>query len=233
MSKVLFNLLFVCGFAIIWGGYFLVIPPENRSAVSLINTGIITVIYLSYWFKYSSIFPSRGDSGAFLAGAGVYWYAQGFYVFISVLFMIAGWYFKWNFRVQLLLAVIAFFIFAVYIASAVFAVEHISRCSPRDDLLIKDVREIQRTIALVSAISLSLGSDWQEVKKRIQILEEELTYITGINNPEVSKIDEEILYKLNFLKNAVSDVQNIEMTQKIINDIHALIHQRKTLKNIG
>ena len=80
---------------------------------------------------------------------------------------------------------------------------------------------------------LSLDSEWLEVKKRVQILEEDLTYLTGINNPEVLKIDEKILNKLNYLKNAVSDAQNIEMTQKIINEIHALIKQRKTLKNIG
>ena len=86
---------------------------------------------------------------------------------------------------------------------------------------------------IISAMVLSLDSEWLEVKKRVQILEEDLTYLTGINNPEVLKIDEKILNKLNYLKNAVSDAQNIEMTQKIINEIHALIKQRKTLKNIG
>ena len=233
MSKVLFNILFVCGLLIIWSGYYLVVPLENRSAVSLLNTGIITVIYLSYWFKYSVIFPNRRDSGTFLAGAGVYWFAQGFYVFISVLCMIAGWYFKWGFKVQLLLAMISLFIFAVYITGAVFTVEHISRCSPRDDLLIRDVREIQRTVALVSAIAQALDPDWIEVKKQVQILEEDLSFIIGINNSEASKIDEQILHKLNNLKNAVSDAQNIEMTQNIINEIHVLIRQRKILKNIG
>ena len=147
--------------------------------------------------------------------------------------MIAGWYFKWGFKVQLLLAMISLFIFAVYITGAVFTVEHISRCSSGDDLLIRDVREIQRTVALVSAIAQALDPDWIEVKKQVQILEEDLSFIIGINNSEASKIDEQILHKLNNLKNAVSDAQNIEMTQNIINEIHALINQRKTLKNIG
>ena len=111
MSKVPFNILLVCGLAIIWSGYFIIVPGESRNAVSVLNTGIITFIYLSYWFKYSALFPRSKDAGAFLAGAGVYWYAQGFYVFISVLLMIAGWCFGWNFKVQLLLAMILLFIF--------------------------------------------------------------------------------------------------------------------------
>ena len=230
MHRMLFNLLFIVGLGIIGGGFFLVVPVASRCNVAYLNAGVIFLIYLSYWINYGIIFPSKGDAGDFLAGSGIYWHVQGTYTFLCVLVMVSGWALGWKFSTQLLLQIVALFIFLIYVVCSVFAIEHVSKCTSKDRATMTSVRDLQQMSASISARAALLPADWTEAKQSVLKLEEELNYFSGIENPISASIDEKIMVQLRYLQSIISDGQNMEAVQKTAHEIMSLILQRKIIK---
>lgn len=233
MSKQLFSLLYIAGLGIIWSAFLLLRPAEAKTDIVCLNAAVVSLIYSSAWLKYNFLFPSRGDAGDHLAGSGIYWYAQGSYTCFSILVMLAGLWWAWNFKTQLLLQIVSLFIFLIYIACSVFTVERVSRCTRKDHETMAPLQEMRRLIASISASATMLPESDADSRRIISELAEELEYVSGVENPEAAALDEKIIRRLGYLKALISPMTAPEEIRKVSREIMTMIIQRKSLKNIG
>ena len=230
LSKLLFWLLLPIGEAIIVTCFLLFSKlPTN---ITVLNICVSSVVYLMMFIGIKPGWIDLNDkSQKQVGGLGISWTAFTLYSIAAVAVMLlANLSFRWGFSLQLIIQIILVFFLAISLFWQGLANNKVEEVYNQETALKAGVAEIKKAIkSLKDNISITPGLP-QDFVKKIDEINEEITYLRPSNNDDAASAEESILNHIHEIEIMINNFQlNENNINLVVQKLEIAVNNRKHL----
>ncbi len=204
-SKSFGYIVLLFGIALIFTGFFLLTKDENRNNIFWLNLVLACFIY---FLNFVTIFGLLGiylDFNHQIAGLGIRLISVRLYSLFSIALAVFCYTYPVDFKYQLYLQLLTLFFLAIaYFLSQISTDKAISVALEQENLS-KGKQEILSLISQMEMLFTKDPTKWLDFKMRIEILKEEVRYLSPSNNSFAIELDQQMVTELNKLYELLRD----------------------------
>lgn len=191
-SQSLAYIILLFGFALIFAGFFILIPQEKRHEIFWLD---ISVACLIYFVNFVNIFGLIGvyfDFNKQIAGLGIRIVYIRLYTIFAIAVAVICHFNHVDFKYQLYLQLVGIFFLAITFFITQLATGKAISVAEEQAGERKSKDEILNAINQFEILFSGDSAKWTAEKKRIDFLKEEVRYLSPTNNQNATQTDYEI-----------------------------------------
>lgn len=230
----IYLMLGLLGEILIFGG-FLLLTPNGKSDVAWLNWVVVSFIFGLNYFSSDILFPPTEEFSNRIPALGPRIVTGVSYTLFAIVWIILGYYLKWDFRIQLLGHLIMVFMvilgYTVAHKASKYAAQVESSEKAQELILTAAKNELK---LLCTVFDKELAKD--SPKYKLRTFSEELRFISPANNNETRELETKILELIRQIKSILpSELNNMgnsneDSLNRSVESLGLLIKQRKALR---
>ena len=182
----------LAGLALIFTGFFLFVPEEKRNDVFWLDLVTVCLVFIVSSLTELGLFGINFDLEKQVGGLGICIAYIRAYSFLAVAIIAIGYFGEIHFRYQLFFQLFAAFILLIgYYFSNLSSGKAVS-VQAEQDLERKGKEEIISALNQFEILFTENSAKWESEKQKIDLLKENVRYLTPSNNQSAADIDSEI-----------------------------------------
>lgn len=182
----------LAGLALIFTGFFLFVPHENRNNVFWLDLTVACLIFIVTSLTELGLFGINFDFEKQIGGLGIRLVYIRLYSLFAIAIIAIGYFADVHFRYQLFFQLLAAFILLIgYFFSHLSSGKAVS-VQAEQDIERKGKDEILRALNQFEILFTGDSTKWAGEKQKINFLKEDVRYLSPSNNQSAADIDSEI-----------------------------------------
>ncbi len=191
-SQIFGYVVLIAGLALIFTGFFLFVPQDKRNDVFWLDLTTVCIVFLVTSLTELGLFGINFDFEKQVGGLGIRLVYIRFYSFFAIAIIAIGYFGEIHFRYQLFFQLLAAFILLIgYLFSHLSSGKAVSVQAEQDSER-KGKDEILRALNQFEILFTGDSSKWAGEKQKINLLKEDVRYLSPTNNQSAADIDSEI-----------------------------------------
>ncbi len=183
----------LAGLALIFVGFFLFVPYENRNNIFWLDLTVACLIFIVTSLTELGLFGINFDFEKQVGGLGIRLVYIRLYSMFAIAIIVIGYFAKANFNYQLFFQLLATFILLVgYFFSHLSSGKAVS-VQAEQDMLRKGKDEILKALNQFEMLFIKDSTKWAGEKQKINFLKEDARYLSPSNNQSATDLDSEIV----------------------------------------
>lgn len=193
-------------------------------SVSLLVYALFFVDILIPWVDW------RDKSKSRIGSIGLRWVATWIYAILAITAVMCNKIYNIEFSVQLILHGILLLILTLGISGALHASDKVVTVHNKETVVQMGITEMRRAFSELKQAVYKSSDISQEIQKRIEYIEEELTYISPCNNPEAATLEKQFLEIMHDVCHNINKCSN--SSDRFISSLEKASHILKSRKSI-
>lgn len=193
INKTFGYIVLIVGLALIFTGFFLLVPQDKRTDVFWLNLATVCIVFLVLSLTELGLFGINFDFEKQIGGLGIRLLFIRIYSFFAIILIIVGYFAEVHFRYQLFFQLLAAFLILIGYFFSHLSSNSVVAVKDEQDLWRKGKDEILNALNQFEILFTIDSTKWLGEKQKIDILKENVRYLSPTNNQAAADIDSEII----------------------------------------
>jgi hypothetical protein len=193
INKTFGYIVLIVGLALIFTGFFLLVPQDKRTDVFWLNLATVCIVFLVLSLTELGLFGINFDFEKQIGGLGIRLLFIRIYSFFAIILIIVGYFAEVHFRYQLFFQLLATFLILIGYFFSHLSSNSVVAVKDEQDLWRKGKDEILNALNQFEILFTIDSTKWLGEKQKINILKENVRYLSPTNNQAAADIDSEII----------------------------------------
>lgn len=213
---------------------FLLLTPNGRGNVALLNWGVVSIIFGLNYFNSELLFPPTSGFSTRIPAIGIRLVICLFYTFLSIVWIFFGYRLNLAFKVQFLGHLGMVFIVLVVYVVARKSSDYAAQVEEIEVSLESILNSARYELKLLCS-GFSKDDQQDSLGYRLLSLQEELRFLSPVNDDRARNVEEQILELIQQIREIMSGTFNVENSNgetlnRYIESLSLMIKQRKTYR---
>ncbi len=191
-SPALGYVLFLFGIALIFTGFFIIIPEEKRGDVFWLDLIVVCFIYFLNFTNLLGLLGLYFDFNKQIAGLGMRLAYLRLYNIYAIAVIGICWYNQVDFKYQLYLQLIGIFFLGILFFLTRLSTSHASSVQEEQDQSRRRKEDILMSIHHLELLFSKDSTKWSSEKQKVSDLKENVRYLSPSDNQIALSLDDEI-----------------------------------------
>jgi hypothetical protein len=228
INKTFGYIVLIVGLALIFTGFFLLVPQDKRTDVFWLNLATVCIVFLVLSLTELGLFGINFDFEKQIGGLGIRLLFIRIYSFFAIILIIVGYFAEVHFRYQLFFQLLATFLILIGFFFSHLSSNSVVAVKDEQDLWRKGKDEILNALNQFEILFTIDSTKWLGEKQKINILKENVRYLSPTNNQAAADIDSEIISTIQKAYTTASNNNGSgEEVFSLLNRCEALLKLRK------
>ena len=193
INKTFGYVVLIIGLALVFTGFFLLVPHDKRTDVFWLNLATVCLVFLVLSLTELGLFGINFDFEKQLGGLGIRIIFIRLYSFLALLIIVLGYFVEVQFRYQFFFQLLAAFLILIGYFFSQLSSSNVLEVQTEQDMWRKGKVDILNALNQFEILFTMDSTKWSGEKQKINFLKEDVRYLSPTNNQAAADIDSEII----------------------------------------